>query len=412
MNKHMRIPATPWDSVSEQMLSAVAIRIELPPSMHALLAERKDAIENHLERDGSPLKGRIRLFYQQGSVAIGATIRAKSRDEGFDIDIIVELNVSDLTPWEALELLDQAMRGRPGSRYHDRTERQTRCVTVRYADGMHIDLSPSELISDSDPRRSYIYHSKPEEPRSEDRKVLSNSFGFADEYNTTCPVDTSFEQEYARRALKADHDKLTADSLPIPDHSTVAGGKSAVTVALQLIKRNRNIRWVTRNGRMPASVMLSCLALEVAGAGRTIGQNVRITASHILDRLQQAKHQGALIHVENPRCPGDVFTDRWPENQAAQDLMIDDMRLLLKQLDMLLDEREPLRDRRDALKAMFGEDIGQAVMDDLERGIGEAVRTGRHGMGVLGGIVMSPDIARAKPTVKPSTFYGSSWSRP
>lgn len=320
-----------------------------------------------------------------------------------------------LTPWQALELLYEAMRGEEGSRYHDMTERQTRCVTVHYADGMHLDLSPAELISEFDPRRSYIYHSKPEEPRGNDHKVLTNSFGFAEEYNATCPVDLSFQQEYARRALKADRGLITmqkdADSLPVPAHSTVVGGKSATTVALQLIKRNRNIRWATRDGRMPASVMLSCLTLEVAEAGRTIGQNLRVIVQHILDRLLWAKSVGSLIHVENPRCPSDVFTDRWPENQASQDTMIEDMRLFLNQLDVLLDDTRSLRDRRDTLKAMFGEDIGQEVIDDLERDYGEAIRTGRHGFGALGGLAMSPTIAKAKPSVKPSTFYGSRWPR-
>lgn len=415
MNAFLGKHTSPWDSVAEQMLAAVAIKIELPPSMHALLAERKAAIEKHLERDGSPLKGKIRLFYQQGSVAIGATIRAKFRFEGFDIDIIVELTTPGMTPWQALELLYEAMRGEPGSRYYDMTERQTRCVTIHYADGMHLDLSPAELIYEFDPRRSYIHHSKPEEPRSRDRKVLTNSFGFAEEYNATCPVDLSFQQEYARRALRADQGLIAmqkdAESLPVPAHSSVVGGKSAVTVALQLLKRNRNIRWATRDGRMPASVMLSCLTLEVAGAGRTIGQNLRIIAQHILDRLLQAKSIGQLIHVENPRCPGDVFTDRWPENQAAQDAMIADMRLFLSQLAVLLDDMRSLPQRRDVLKSMFGESIGEAVMNELEQDYGEAIRTGKHAFGVTGGIAMSPAIAKAKPAVKPSTFYGSKWPR-
>ena len=202
-----------------------------------------------------------------------------------------------------------------------------------------------------------------------------------------------------------------ADSLPVPAHSTVVGGKSAVTVALQLIKRNRNIRWATRDGRMPASVMLSCLTLEVAEAGRTIGQNLKVIAQHILGRLLRAKSIGKLIHVENPRCQGDVFTDRWPENQDAQGTMIADMQLFLRQLDVLLDDRRSLRDRRNTLKAMFGEDVGQAVVDELERDIGEAIRTGKHGFGALGGLAMSPTIAKVKPSVRPSTFYGSRWPR-
>jgi hypothetical protein len=269
MNAFLGKPTSPWDSVAEQMLAAVAIKIELPPSMHALLAERKAAIEKHLERDGSPLKGKVRLFYQQGSVAIGATIRAKFRFEGFDIDIIVELTTPGMTPWQALELLYEAMRGERGSRYYDMTERQTRCVTIHYADGMHLDLSPAELIDEFDPRRSYIYHSKPEEPRSRDRKVLTNSFGFAEEYNATCPVDLSFQQEYARRALRADQGltamQKDADSLPVPAHSSTVGGKSAVTVALQLLKRNRNIRWATREG---THARVGHVELSHPGSGR------------------------------------------------------------------------------------------------------------------------------------------------
>ena len=413
MTKHFGIPLSPWDTISERMLVAVAIKIELPPSQHALLAERKEAIEKHLERDGSPLKDLIRMFYQQGSVAIGATIRAKFRFEGFDIDIIVELMIPGLTPQQALDLLYEAMRGEKGSRYYDMTERQTRCVTVHYADGMHLDISPSELLDDGDPRLSNIFHSKPEESRSKDKKVLTNSYAFVEEYNDHCPVDKLFQEEYGRRVIAADRALIVmqkdAESLPVPEHSTVAGGKSAVTVALQLIKRNRNIRWAARDGRMPASVMLSCLSLEEAEAGRTIGQNLRVIANHILSRLVRAKSVGALIHVENPRCPGDVFTDRWPENSAAQDTMIADVRLFLDQLDVLLDEGKPLRARRVALKAMFGEDVGNNVVDDLETEMGEAIRSGKHLLGATGGIVTSPSVSKAKPAVKPNTFYGTQW---
>ena len=393
----------------------MAIKVELPPSKHRLMVERKEAIENHLERIGSPLRGRIRLFYQHGSVAIGATIRAKFRFEGFDIDIIVELEVPEFTPSQALNLLYEAMRGDPGSRYYSMTTRQTRCVTVHYADGMHIDLTPSELIDEHDPRQSFIFHSKPEEPRDQDRKVLTNSYGFVEEYLTRCPVDLPFQQEYARRAIAADQGlidmQMDADSLPVPKHSTVVGGKSAVTVAVQLIKRNRNIRWARRNRRMPASVMFSCLALEVAQSGRSIGQNLRIISLHILNRLTAAQTTGNLICVENPRCPGDFFTDRWPEDLSAQDILIADMRLFIQQLDILLDENRSLATRWDILKAMFGEEVGQSVVDDLQNEIELAIRTGQHGFGATGGIIMSPAVATAKPAIKPSTFFGSKWSR-
>ena len=411
MSRQPGKPPSPWDSISEQMLVAAAIRIELPPSKHAILEQRKAAIEKHLERDGSPLKGMIRLFYQQGSVAIGATIRSKFRADGYDIDIIVELKRSGLKPWNALDLLYRAVRGEPGSNYYKITKRQTRCVTVQYEDGMHIDLSPSELINERDPRYSYIYHSKPEDPRINDRKVPTNSHAFVDEFNGRCPIDLDFHEEYSRRALAENRDYVPrklrdADSKPVPDHSSVVGGKSAVTVALQLIKRFLSIRYHDRNGRRPPSVMISSLVLEIAGQDRTIGENLKIAVEHIVDRLMKARDVGMLIHVRNPRCREDVFTDRWPENSAAQDTLIKDMQLFLKQLDVLLDKtRRSIAEKKTALRIMFGEDVGQAVVESLRDKYGESIQSGKHIVGTLGGVASIPATANASPNFKPNTFY-------
>ncbi|MFD1883816.1 nucleotidyltransferase [Paracoccus pacificus] len=416
MNKPTFGNFRPFALIGERLLASTAIKIELPPSQHALMVQRKAAIEKHLEREGSPLKGLIRLFYQQGSVAIGATIRAKFRQEGFDIDIIVELlGRGSLTPAQVLDLLYEAMRGEPGSRYYDCTERQSRCVTVYYADGMHLDLSPAVLLDERDPRRSYIFHSKLEEPRWKDTTILTNCFGFVAHYNERCPIDQMFAEDYGRLVRDADLQLQVmmkdADSVPVPVHSTTVGGKSAVTVALQLLKRNRNIRWLPRNRRMPASVMFSCLSLEVAEAGRTIGQNLKVIAEHILDRLIRAKSVGELLHVENPVCRGDVFTDRWPVDHTDQDLLIGDMRLLLQQLAELFDDRRSFKDRAKTLEDMFGETVARRVVDEFAVEMGQSVRSGTHLLGATGGILAAPTLVSAKPAAPRNTFYGTKWSK-
>ena len=82
MNMHVtgRRAFDPGREVVEELLIRTAIRIELPPSLHGLAVERYDAVRNHIERDGSPLKDRVRLFYPQGSMAIRATIRSRKRE--------------------------------------------------------------------------------------------------------------------------------------------------------------------------------------------------------------------------------------------------------------------------------------------------------------------------------------------
>src|SRR3546814_7637274 len=77
-------------------------------------------------------------------MAIGATnARCSDRDE-YDIDVMAELDIPGETdPETALSLLERSIRGEKGSRYHGKTKRRTRCVTIEYADGMHLDVTPA-----------------------------------------------------------------------------------------------------------------------------------------------------------------------------------------------------------------------------------------------------------------------------
>lgn len=416
MNVKWKPPTGPITSVGEVLLADTAIKVELPPSMHRLAVERYEAIRNHIERIGSRLREMVRLFYPQGSMAIRATIRAKRRDDGFDIDIIVELDLPEGTPPDfILDQLYEAVRGDPGSRYHDCTERQTRCITVYYADGMHLDLTPSILIDASDPRKSVIFHSKPEAPRSTDKTIIINSHAFAEDFNLRNPVDQVFADEYARRVMKADLGLVQADAEAedVPEHSSLVGGKSANVVALQLLKRNRNIRYASRNGvRMPPSVMLSCMTVEVARPGRSIGEALDVISKYVLDELEQAHSTGRLIEVRNPTCPQDCFTDRWPENLDAQAQYIRDLKKFRQQLAQLFDNRLSLKEKGRVLADMFGEHPAQTVIDEYSKRLGEVVRTGNRIVGAAGGVIpAAPAIASQQPQPKPHTFFGTRWKK-
>ena len=154
MNEQSFTPLGPSAPVGEILLAETAIRVELPPSQHQLAVDRLAAVCKHIERPESPLHGRVTWFYPQGSMAIRATIKSRRRADGFDIDGVSELVLPPGTPpARALDLLFEAINGPPGSMYHGMVERQTRCITVRYADGMHLDITPSELLDEHDPSR-------------------------------------------------------------------------------------------------------------------------------------------------------------------------------------------------------------------------------------------------------------------
>ncbi|WP_141701483.1 nucleotidyltransferase domain-containing protein [Methyloceanibacter marginalis] len=406
-------PLGPTAPVGETLLAGVAIAIELPPSQHQLAVERWDAVRGYIERHDSPLAGRVQLFYPQGSMAIRSTIKSRKRADGFDIDVVAELSIGAALPAEVLNLLFQAINGKPGSRYHGMVERQSRCVTVYYSDGMHLDITPSQLVDENDPRRSFIFHAKAEEPASLHRRILMNSYGFVERFNTNASIDLAFAMAYAKRVQDSELIRAEAESKPVPSHSTIEGGKSSTVVALQLLKRNRNIRYEKRPGRIPPSVMMACFALEAAVPGNSIGGALEAISACMLSALEQANKDGVLVDVRNPACMEERFTDRWPENLQAQRICMDDLRHFRSQLAGLFSEQVGLDKKRDLLVAMFGESPAQTVVNEYAARMGRAIQGGERSVAKTGRVitglgVSTPAIIRpALSQPRSHTFYGT-----
>lgn len=400
--------------IGELLLADTAIRIELPPSQHQLAVQRYEAVRGHIERQGSPLFDKVRMFYPQGSMAIGATIKSRKRSDGFDIDIIAELILPpSIPPAQVLDLLFSAIKGSPGSIYHDMAERQTRCVTVYYADGMHLDVTPTVLVNTLDPRLSHLFHAKPEEHPASHKRLLMNSFGFCEWFKARTPVDLAFAAAYAKRAADFSRStmRLDADVVPVPAHSTVEGGKSATVVALQLLKRNRNLRYNKRKGmRLPPSVMLAKVAAETAVPGASIAGALDAMIRALQSLLETAERENCLVNITNPRCSEERFTDRWPEDRAAQRLFIGDLKLLQQQLAALMSEKLRLDQKRDILVEMFGEGPAQSAVDEFAAQHGQSVKSGHRIVAGTGRVIpvvagAVPASASSAPKPRPHTFY-------
>ena len=412
-------PLGPNAPLGEILLAGTAIRIELPPSLHGLAVDRFEAVRNHVERTDSPLCDRVRIFYPQGSMAIRATIKSRRRSDGYDIDIVAELILPPNTPpGVVLDILFEAINGPLGSKYHGMVERQTRCVTVYYADGMHLDITPTLLVDEHDPRRSVLFHAKPEEPPQAHRRLLMNSFAFCEWFNERTPIDLAFVEAYRIKANALDEARADADVVPVPAHSTEVGGKSAAVVALQLLKRNRNIRYQTRKGlRLPPSVMMAKFSGDAAVPGSSISGALNAIIDVALGTLEWADREHRIADVRNPRCEDDQFTDRWPENLSAQKTYIQDLKLFQGQLAALMSPGLTLSEKQELLIAMFGEGPGRSVIQDYAASLGRAVQSGQRTIERSGRVVPAAGVAASailKPSsaqARPHTFYGSSWSR-
>jgi len=402
------------DDVRDILLADVAIKLQLSPTQYRLAVERVETLATWLDRAGSPLAGKVTLVYAQGSMAINATIAAHTKREEFDIDAIVQMILSPgTTAQQALDLLYKSVRGEKGSRYYDITKRNTRCVTVEYK-GMHVDLTPAELIPSRQPRVSDIFHHRPETPAQPGMRIVANPFGFAEWFQAATPRARHFEEFFEKRSREADRLLVHAAETEEVPEQLPAYLKPPAVVALQLIKRFRNIQYANRTGRCPPSVMIACrVASSGSGTGRPFAE-LYFQARQLLQFFSSHQAANCLVHVVNPRCEEDVFSDRWPSNLDAQKVFLNDLQFLVAQLARV--EADPdIEVIQEVYGRLFGEDVTKSVVESFVDRTGEAIAkgvlhtargSGRVDLGKSGVIAAAPSVITSSRTAPSHTFFG------
>jgi SMODS domain-containing protein len=387
------------------LLADVAIRIQLSKTDHDKAVDRFGVMQDWIDRESSPLRGLVKLMYPQGSMAIGATVSRVSEKDEFDIDVVVNMAIRhDADPQTVLDTLHDAIRGERGSRYWGATTRHTRCICVSYEDGMHIDLTPAVLQSHLTPRTSIIFHSKPEDHTTPDRRLLANPWGLGEWFKLATPADADFGSFFEKRAM--DHFRAPAE--PVPDQEP-AYRKSRALIALQLIKRWRNVLFTRRdraNLRWPPSVLLVKFVGDNANRTRTLAEEVEHQAQCILARLAYETAHRRLVHEVNPCCSEDVLTDRWPGNFDNQLLMISDLRAFILKIQALRSGSLALDGMSKILEELFGQRPARKAVADYIASApsgGNRVVTSTGRILGLTSSVATPALARPVP---PHTFFG------
>lgn len=369
--------ADPLDAV----LAEIAISIQLPPGLHAKAVDRYEAVRRYIERPGSPLHGRVACFYPQGSMRIDATISTRGTDNEYDIDIVAEIEGPDDGPEALLDDLEAALEGYPVTRI----VRQTRCVTLYYADGMHLDVTPARRTAPKE-KEGVIAHAKKGAGRDPARYVPMNAFGFGEWYTARTPVEERFARALNRRLYEqAGVVFADADVHEVPEQAPLLI-KSVTTVALQLLKRHRNIVYASATGRVPPSIVLSCHAGHAAKPGMGLAGMVIRQARWTARAIDDAARAGRLLSVPNPEYPVELFTDRWPETQNQQVDYARRLHALADGLESARDGDVQLEDLQAWLRQQFGEQVVTRSVKAFNDRLGRQVKAGQHGYTRSGGL--------------------------
>lgn len=408
----------PFDDPLDRILAEIAFSVQLPPSLHRKAIDRYEGICRFLDSPSTTFEGLIEYFYAQGSMAIDATISTRGTDDEYDLDIVLQLTgrFRAMTPLEILKELEAALEGYRGLK----VVRQTRCVTIYYQDGMHLDITPSIRELHTPDRQGFVMHAKGPVASAQDGMIAMNAYGFAGWYNDRTPLEHRVRDAFAKRWQEFEKPRIRADAEvdDVPDQEAFVV-KNTATLGLQLHKRFRNIRYADRPGRTPPSVMLSCFAGNAAQPNMRLSAMVIRIARRIIAEIEHASLYRTKLHVANPVHDEDVFTDRWPETGAQQDEYAGDLQELVNGLEAIQAGKMNPVDMMEWLREQFGALVVTAVANRLADEVGGAVQNSNQSYTRRGGIILpTPGIvtgtgasaaAAAAPAVaqsRPHTFFG------
>ena len=189
--------------------------------------------------------------------------------------------------------------------------------------------------------------------------------------------------------------------------------KNTATLALQLHNRFRNVRYANYDGRIPPSVMLSYYAGIAAKPDMSLTDMVIRIANWIIGDIDRASLYGRTLHVANPVCPDDVFTDRWPETIAQQNEFAAYLRELVTGLESAR-RGETLADRLMSwLRERFGDRVVTRAADRMADEVGSTIQASQQRYSRRGGLLLPTAgivaATAANPAVssaRPHTFFG------
>jgi hypothetical protein len=311
--------------------------------------------------------------HAQGSRAIGTIIRPmRIRPEGFDIDIVIRLRRAAFLKYgnDAARLINDlyAVLKRYADMHNLKITRWERCITLEYADGMCVDITP--IIED--PLVSIPYGAT--HARVPDRKLQlfepSNPMGLANAFGEAARIRAAFTTVDGASFSEA---VLRGDLQPLPDADEVQN--RLLSRLVQLLKLHRNVAFGAAGDGAdfsPRSVFITSLAATAYATRAPIPHDSPLDL--LLDLvdtmpmfIQRQPQPGAGEYwlLPNLTAPGDNLAGgmNTPGRQDAFFQWHARLKDDLQQLLQCIEQREGLDRMLEIVEGAFGTRAAQAVRE-------------------------------------------------
>jgi len=258
--------------------------------------------------------------YSQGSFRLGTVIKPISDDEDYDLDIVVEVDLSkqQITQKDLKELIGQeVVTYAEAHQMNNVPKDRQRCWTLEYAEEarFHMDVLPSipdsagfRLLLESNRSQSNYWNSAiaiTDNKWSNYSQVSfewprSNPNGYAEWFKARTELPRHIAMFSESRGISIDE---------VPEFRV----KTPLQRAVQLLKHHRDILFLKNPAIKPISMVITTLA-ALAYKGEP---DIITTLRNVTTRMEQhITYTGNRLSIKNPVDPLEDFADRWSEDDA------------------------------------------------------------------------------------------------
>jgi hypothetical protein len=293
------------------LLVKAASALDIPDHIYEDATLKYEDVGDWLGAEGSNLLHYSPEIYVQGSFRLGTVVRPITEEDHYDIDLVCHLNMrkEDTTQKTLKELVGDRLKER------DDLERilepSRRCWTLEYASGnqmprFHMDILPA--IPNNERRPTGILLT--------DTELMlwqkSNPKAYSDWFHKRMEIIFLNKRAAFAESIKANVEE-------VPEWQV----KTSLQIAVQILKRHRDIYFQGKQDIKPASIIITTLAAraydnqeDVYDALNSITRSIEVNWG----KAGFVEYRNGKWWVANPVDDGENFADKWneyPERREA-----------------------------------------------------------------------------------------------
>lgn len=333
----------------DKMLRKIAKEIEISKTEHEKAVKSYNAVGTFLDNNIPQYDIKV---VPQGSFRLGTVIKPITDEDEYDIDLVAIIDHKFLSAKELKNIVGDALKS--SDRYSEKLVEGKRCWTIEYSESSkyHMDILPT-MMSDTYLTNKELTMTHKEDEKSDYEFRQTNPEAYYDWFVERMEEERKrLKEEYAIR------NKL--EIVDVPEYEI----KTTLQVAIQILKRYRDIKFKETPDIKPISIILTTLMAKVYTGKESVYELIEKFSKEYMMHIE--KDENGNIIIRNPVNENENFADKWPKYPERRKAFFKFMTELEQDLvtnKILLEGN--IREQADFYKKLFGENMVNRAYENI-----------------------------------------------